>query len=237
MKIEVLFPEICNLYGDLGNIRYLEKTVEKAKIINTHLTDTPFFVNNKPDLIYMGTMTEKSQEIVIEKLKKYKKRIKELIDEGVHFLITGNAFEIFGKKIIDEKGNEIKCLGLYNTTAKRYMKQRFNCLYVGEYNKLKIVGFKSQFTHSYGDNKKYFMKTIRGSGLNPHEEKEGIKMNNFYATYVIGPILVLNPYITKLLLDSMELKKYKMPFKKEMIEAYDARLKQYLEPDRGIYYI
>ena len=117
------------------------------------------------------------------------------------------------------------------------MKQRFNCLYVGEYNKLKIVGFKSQFTHSYGDNKKYFMKTIRGSGLNPHEEKEGIKMNNFYATYVIGPILVLNPYFTKFLLDSMGLKKYKMPFKKEMIEAYDARLKQYLEPDRGIYYI
>ena len=39
MKIEVLFPEICNLYGDLGNIRYLEKTVDKTKVINTHLTD------------------------------------------------------------------------------------------------------------------------------------------------------------------------------------------------------
>ena len=24
MKIEVLYPEICNLYGDLGNIRYLQ---------------------------------------------------------------------------------------------------------------------------------------------------------------------------------------------------------------------
>ena len=26
MKIEVLYPEICNLYGDLGNIRYLQKS-------------------------------------------------------------------------------------------------------------------------------------------------------------------------------------------------------------------
>lgn len=237
MKIEVLFPEICNLYGDLGNIRYLEKINDKIKIINTHLVDKPFFVDNKPDLIYMGTMTEKSQEIVIEKLKKYKKRIKELIDEGVHFLITGNAFEIFGKNIIDEKGNEIKCLGIYKTTAKRYMKQRFNCLYVGEFNKLKIVGFKSQFTHSYGENKNYFIKTIRGAGLNPHEENEGVKINNFYATYIIGPILVLNPYFTKYLLDSIGLKNYKMPFKKEMIDAYNLRLKEYLEPNRGIYYI
>ena len=26
MKIEVLFPEVCNLYGDLANIRYLKKS-------------------------------------------------------------------------------------------------------------------------------------------------------------------------------------------------------------------
>lgn len=26
MKIEVLFPEICNLYGELGNIKFLKKS-------------------------------------------------------------------------------------------------------------------------------------------------------------------------------------------------------------------
>lgn len=236
MKIEVLFPEICNLYGDLANIKYLERASKDIEIINTSLTEEPFFVKNKPDLIYMGTMTENSQEIVIDKLKKYKKRIQELIDEGVHFLITGNALEIFGKNIITEEGKEIKCLELYNTTAKRDMMNRFNSLYVGEFNNLKIVGFKSQFTHSYGDNKNYFMKTLRSCGLNPNTKKEGVKINNFYATYVIGPILILNPKFTKYLLDNIGLKNYKLPYEKEAIEAYEYRLKQYLEPKRGIYY-
>ena len=30
MKIEVLYPEICNLYGDLGNIRYLSEELPGA---------------------------------------------------------------------------------------------------------------------------------------------------------------------------------------------------------------
>lgn len=236
MKIEVLFPEICNLYGDLANIKYLERSSSDIEVINTHLTEEPFFAKNKPDLIYMGTMTENSQELVIKKLNQYKKRIKELVDEGVHFLITGNALEIFGKSIITEDGKEIKCLNLYDTVAKRDMMNRFNSLFVGEFNNLKIVGFKSQFTHSYGDNKNYFMKTLRSCGLNPDTDKEGIKINNFYATYVIGPILLLNPPFVKYLLDSIGLKKYNLAFEKEAMDAYEYRVKQYLEPGRGIYY-
>ena len=75
MKIEVLFPEVCNLYGDLANIRYLKESVDTITIIETKLTDEPYFMKNKPDLIYMGGMTEHSQELVINKLKDYKDRI------------------------------------------------------------------------------------------------------------------------------------------------------------------
>lgn len=236
MKIEVLFPEICNLYGDLANIKYLKRASKDIEVINTHLTDEPYFKDKKPDLIYMGTMTENSQEIVIEKLKEYKDRINELINEGVHFLITGNALEIFGKSIIDEDGKEIKCLNIYDTVAKRDMMHRFNSLYVGEFKDIKIVGYKSQFTHSYGENKNYFMKTLRSVGLNPKTDKEGIKINNFYATYIIGPILLLNPIFAKYLLDSIGLKNYKLAYEEEAIEAYNSRLHDYMEPGRGIYY-
>ena len=91
MKIEILFPEICNLYGELENVSYLRKSCDGAEIIETSVNSVPYFVNEKPDLIYMGTMTEKMQLLVIEKLRPYIGRIRELIDRGVHFLITGNA--------------------------------------------------------------------------------------------------------------------------------------------------
>ena len=61
MKIEVLFPEICNLYGDLFNVNYLKDCLPEAEIVNTSLSDEPLFVTEKPDLIYMGTTTERGQ--------------------------------------------------------------------------------------------------------------------------------------------------------------------------------
>ncbi len=232
MKIEVLFPEICNLYGDLANIRYLQKSNKKIKVIETKLTDEPYFVHHKPDLIYMGCMTEHSQELVIKKLMPYKERIKELIKDNVHFLITGNALEIFGKEIVDED-IKIPCLNIYNTVAKRDMMHRFNSLYVGEFKNIKIVGFKSQFTHSYGKVKPLFT-TIRSCGLNPDTKEEGIRIHNFMATYVIGPLLLLNPLFTKWLLKEFNITN-DLAFEKEAIDAYNYRLEDYLKKE-NIYY-
>lgn len=31
MKIEILFPEFCNLYGDISNIKYLKKCLSNQK--------------------------------------------------------------------------------------------------------------------------------------------------------------------------------------------------------------
>ena len=39
MKIEVLFPEFCNLFGDAYNMVYLEKTLPEAEIIRTKFSD------------------------------------------------------------------------------------------------------------------------------------------------------------------------------------------------------
>lgn len=236
MKIEVLFPEVCNLYGDLANIRYLKKSNENIEIIETKLTDEPYFLNNKPDLIYMGGMTEHSQELVINKLSIYIDRIKELIDKNVYFLITGNAFEIFGKEILNEDNSKINALNLYDTVAKRDMMHRFNSLYVGKFNDITIVGFKSQFSHSYID-KEFtpLFNTIRSFGINKENMNEGIKINNFMATYVIGPLLILNPLFTKWLLKQFGIET-KLAYEEEAIDAYNSRLKDYTDPNRNIYY-
>ena len=64
MKIEVLFPEICNLYGELGNIRYLKKSCPDIEVVETAINDRPLLVSEVPDLIYMGTMTESALELI-----------------------------------------------------------------------------------------------------------------------------------------------------------------------------
>lgn len=253
-KIEILFPEIGNLYGDLQNVEYMRRACDEIEIIEDHLTEEPYFVENTPDMIYMGTMTEQSQSLAIKKLLKYKDRLISLIESGTCFLITGNAMEIFGMTIRDEEGNIEECLGIFPIETVRNMKNRFNSLYLGEFKdekeSMKIVGFKSQFSHSMrcddanalfeirGDGTtKCLFDTLRGCGMNPDTAEEGIRYKNFMGTYIIGPLTILNPPFTKwLLAKCLEIKNANLPFESEAMDAYRARVDEYSEENRGFYY-
>ena len=225
--IEILFPEFCNLYGDISNMKYLKKCIPEANFIETNFGEEPTFVKNNVDLIYMGPMTEKMQEKVIEKLKPYKQRIEELIEKNVVFLITGNALEIFGKYIENEDRSKIEALGIFDIYAKRNMMKRHNSNFIGKYEDIEIVGFKSQFTQSYGNNEEnYFAKVEKGIGLNPESSLEGIQKNNFIATYIIGPILILNPEFTRKVLQKIGIEEPKIAFEEDIKKAYEQRLKE-----------
>ena len=151
-----------------------------AEIIKTEINSEPAFVTQDVDMIYMGPMPENIQEVAIRKLRPYKERIEELIKKNVVFLVTGNAVELFGKYIENEDGSKIEALSIFNIYAKRDMMHRHNSIFLGKYEEVEIVGFKSQFTMAYGDNENnYFAEAEKGIGLNKESKLEGIKQNNF----------------------------------------------------------
>ena len=227
MKVEVLFPEFCNLYGDMYNMKYLKMCIPEAEFIETALDDVPAFTKEDVNMIYLGPMTENTQEKVIARLKPYKEKIEELIDKNVVFLFTGNAIEVLGKYIENEDGSKIDAIGIFDVYSKRDMMHRHNSYLIGKYEDIEIVGFKSQFTMMYGDNKdSYFVEVEKGIGLNKESNLEGIKKNNFVGTYLIGPILIQNPLLTKKLLKTMGAKEDKLAFEDDLIAAYEARLKE-----------
>lgn len=230
MKIEILFPEFCNLYGDISNIKYLKKCLsnQKVKYIETSFDMEPSFVTQDINFIYLGPMTENRQEKVIKKLMPYKKRIEKLIEKNTVFLFTGNALEILGKYIENEDGIKIEALGIFDVYAKRNMMHRHNSLFIGEYNNIKIVGFKSQFTMMYGNNTdNYFLKVEKGIGINKESKLEGINKNNFFGTYLTGPILILNPLFTKKILQIMGVDKPKLYLEEDLKAAYEERLRDF----------
>ena len=195
MKIEVLFSEVCNLSGDYQNVEYLRQTLPEAEFVFTALTQEPDFVVNRPDMVYMGTMCEATQRRVIEKLMPHKDRIEALIEDGVVFLMTGNACEVFCGEI-NYVTEELRAhgLGLFNLTAKTDLFRRYNGKFLGDVDGIPVVGFRSQFSFLYGDNSEgYFGKNQRSIGINPDTDLEGIRRKNFFGTNLQGPILPLNP--------------------------------------------
>lgn len=222
MTIEVLYPELCNLYGDQANITYLAKCVPDATIYRTHNRETPRFATEHVDLIYLGAMTESKQELALSRLLPHREKLWELIEGGTFVLATNNAVELFSKDILDGE-RTIPALGYFNYSAKRDLLNRHNSMFLGTFEGIKIVGNKSQYSFSYGQAEHPFIQVTGGCGMNRNSAVEGIHYKNFFGTYLLGPFLVLNPLFTQYLLRQMGCD-VTPAFFEEAMEAYNYRL-------------
>jgi len=232
MVIEILFPEVCGLYGDSQNPTYLRATLPDATFICTPITQTPYFVDHTPDLIYIGSMSEATQRRVIETLYPVRDRINDLINQGTPILATGNAGEIFTRHIhyVTEK-QEIDGLGVFDLEVKTDLFDRYNGKVIGDFEGMTIVGFRSQFSFLYGDNSEnFFIKCTRGDGINRDSKLEGMRKNNLICTQILGPILALNPLFCEYLL-SLAGSDAKAAYRDAALDAYNQRIKEFNDPN------
>lgn len=233
MIIEYLYPEIANLFGDSANFKYLRQSMPEAEFIETPLNSVPAFASREVSLIYMGPMSEKHQLLALERLSGYRDKLGELIENGVHFLMTGNSFELFGK-YIEHDGVKTECLGLLDFYSKTDTSKRYNGFFLGERNGVKITAFNSRFSHSYpGNNCVGFARVIRGIGLNEGCDFEGVCRKNFVGTYLLGPLTVLNPLYTTSLMEELGIGG-KCAFYEASMEAYTRRLGEFQDEKRKL---
>ncbi|HHT50149.1 MAG TPA: glutamine amidotransferase [Eubacteriaceae bacterium] len=220
MKIEILFGEVCSLYGDHGNIMFLEKTFGKNNINKTSILETPKFITEKIDLIYMGAMNEKTQAQVIDKLLPFKDILLEKLDNGLKALFTGTAMDILGKTIVEENGTTLEGLNIFDFETRIKKRPRLNCAIYGLYKNIPIVGHKTQFTQTFGDNSEnYFIKVQKGMGINKNTNLEGFIYKNLIATNITGPLLIMNPQFSENYLG------VEIPYKNLLLAAQNKRIK------------
>lgn len=232
MVVEILFNEICNNNGDGQNVTYLQASLPHAEFIFTSLLDVPYFVENRPDMIYIGSMSENTQRMVINKLMPYKARIAELVEANIPILATGNAGEIFCKEIDYIAENQsIDGLGFFDMSVKTDWFKRYHAKVLGNMGELQIVGFRAQFSFIYGDNSDcYFIKCQRGIGINPSSSLEGLRKNNLICTQLLGPILPLNPLFCEYFISLSGLDS-PAAYRDAAMRAYEQRLLEFSAPE------
>ena len=81
MKIEILYPELCNLFGDLANAEYLARSCG-AELIRTSLSDKPLFIDNDVSLVCLGGTTERGQLIARDALRPWLDALLKRADNG-----------------------------------------------------------------------------------------------------------------------------------------------------------
>ncbi|MDM4763189.1 hypothetical protein QT381_09225 [Galbitalea sp. SE-J8] len=231
LTIEVLYPEIANLHGDLANIDYLAQCRPDARIVRTALTDTPAFASDRADLVYLGPLTERGQLTAIERLRPHRAALEASIEAGVSFLFTHNAAEVLGERIRnDDMGYDIAGVGVFPLEAELRMFGRYSGKVLGSAPEAgadhPVVGYKSQFSMvTAPESLPGFLTAERGVGRSTSTAVEGVRRQNFIGTSLIGPLLVLNPHFTRGLLARLDPDTQPtLAHESLALAAYDARL-------------
>ena len=237
MRVEILFPEVCNLYGDLQNVYYLKRCCPALEIVETDLHNKPRFLDEDVTLVYMGSTTEQGLALASEALRPWTEAIGEKVDGGQLMLLTGNAQDVFTAAMDSDSADTITGLGLLPGRARYTMMKRHNSFFVGRFEDMDIVGFKSLFGHTYGadDPGTGLFKVVRGVGRRPGSLVEGFRRGGLMATYLTGPLLVLNPPFTKQLLQDLGAEDT-LAFEEAAMEAYEARLAEFRDEKRSYLY-
>lgn len=175
-----------------GNISILKKHMDDqgidVEIEKKTIDDIIDF--NKYDFIFIGGGTEKNLDFVLEDLKNRKNGLEEYINNEKLILMTGNSFEILGKKI-DEKN----CLEIFDFEVERLKDRKTSdVIYNSKFFEKKIIGFINKMTNIYHNMNPLFEIEF-GIGENENNDYEGIKYKNLYGTHISGPLLVRNPEI------------------------------------------
>lgn len=232
MIIEILYPELCCLYGDKGNTLFLQKCLPDAQFNYTQLNDKPLFLSSDVDLCCMYSMSEASQERILERLLQWKDEIAEKLSNGkTLFLLLGNSMELFGKYIQREDGSKVTGLGIYDIYSVRHAPNRFNTLIQAEFKDMTLLGYTSRFSDTYGITEEIAMCQVRiGTGSAPNSKLEGIYQDRVIATYLLGPLLVSNPDFSKWLLTQLGIEAPQLPYADALYQSYECKRKEFQQP-------
>lgn len=205
MRIIHLFADLCNLYGDYGNVCALKRALEnKGQTVEVEYQSIDDTIDvSGADIVFIGSATERNQKVALEYLQDYKDNIKAALDNGTVILATGNSFEMFGQNITDCDGTKYDGLSFFpyeTTEGKERIVTDSLCgtsLCGGD-----IIGFVNKASLTTGVASPLF-DVKQGSGNGKDDSEEGVHYGNFYGTHLIGPVLIRNPQLCEYFADML----------------------------------
>lgn len=213
LKILHMYPDLLNLYGDRGNVMIIEKRARWRRIpveIRKFTKDKEEDLE-EADIIFIGGGSDREQEILFSHILKFKKTIKDLIEDGLPLLGVCGGYQLLGEYYIDAHGRKIEGLSLLNFYTQGEGGRLIGNILIETdlpiYPKT-LVGFENHGGRTY-HNYKPLGRVIKGYGNNGKDGYEGLVYKNCIGTYLHGPILSKNPHLADFLIKSALERKYK----------------------------
>ena len=201
MEINIyhMYPDLLNLYGDIGNVTCLKKRCEwrgiDVNVVDFSLSNERNI--NEADIFFMGGGSDRGQSIVYSHFLKYKKGVSNAIEDGSVFLAICGGYQLLGESYIDAEGLEIPGIGVFDYNTKSEEGRLIGNVIIENKQGLEpktIVGFENHGGRTYHDYDA-LGSVIAGNGNNGKDGLEGMIYKNCIGTYLHGPILPKNPHL------------------------------------------
>lgn len=207
-----LYPDLLNVYGDVGNILILKDRAEsrgiKVNVINISLKDN--FKSDDMDIVFFGGGQDYEQSIVSDDLKTNKREeLLKYVEDGKVLLAICGGYQLLGKYYRAPSGEKLEGLDILDIYTEGG-DTRFigNTVIYNEETKETYVGFENHSGRTYINNLKPLGKCIYGYGNNGEDGYEGCIYKNTFCTYFHGSLLSKNPELADRMLYLALSKKY-----------------------------
>ncbi|MBD5402296.1 glutamine amidotransferase [bacterium] len=213
LKISIahLYPELLNLYGDMGNIITLIKRCEwrgiGVEFEQIHVGDQ---IKNH-DLYFIGGGQDKQQEDVAQELYSHKSELTAQRDDGAVFLGICGGYQLFGHYYQPHDKDKLVGISLMDAYTIAGNKRFIGNVTVKTdfLTPSTLVGFEnhSGLTYLEGDSKPLGIVSV-GNGNNGKDGFEGGRYMNVFGTYLHGSLLPKNPHFADYLISLALEKRY-----------------------------
>ena len=208
LRIGHLYPESMNIYGDIGNVRALERRARWRGIDVEVLAIGPGPADLRGcDLLFMGGGQDRDQSRIFADFARTKREtLASAIAEGAAVLAVCGGYQLLGHAYVDADGNELEGLGLLDLRSGAGDDRWIGNVLVEAAPQLGleprfIVGFENHGGRTQlGPGLQPLGRVVVGGGNNGSDGGEGVVCGRVVGTYLHGSLLPKNPALTDWLL-------------------------------------
>lgn len=209
LHIVHLYPKEMNIYGDTGNRLVLQKRAEWRGIqVSTSLVGVGDALPADADIIIGGGGQDAGQGKIQDDLQTKATDLQALAQQGVVMLMICGMYQLFGRSFTTHEGEVIAGIGILPLeTIGGNERMIGNTVYDTPFGE--VVGYENHSGITTLDDLSLALGTVvKGDGNNGQDGTEGCRVQNVFATYSHGPVLVKNPQFADELLQLALARKY-----------------------------
>jgi lipid II isoglutaminyl synthase (glutamine-hydrolysing) len=208
LRIGHLYPDSLNIYGDIGNVRALERRAmwRGVEVETLPIHDGPADLA-ACDLLFMGGGQDRDQSRIFRDFTEHKRRaLGDAVQQGTAILAVCGGYQLLGHSYVDADGKELEGLGLLDLRSSAGHDRWIGNVVVEADPALHLqpstlVGFENHGGRTYlGAALKPLGRVRVGGGNNGEDGGEGVLAGRVIGTYLHGSLLPKNPHLTDWLL-------------------------------------